>query len=302
MKLARFRSPDDAIWAGAVEDDEVIPLLPGDGHGGAMAVVDLAMAHRRGELGRIKRARPYRLDEVRLLPPVPSPGAVRDFLAFEEHVRNARRGRGLDVDPGWYEIPVFYFTNPHTILGPDDPVPHPRASQALDYELEVAAVVGQDGTDLDPDEAAASIAGYTVFDDFSARDVQMTEMAQLLGPAKGKDFANAFGPWLVTPDELEGGEEGRPSGTMVARVNGTETSRGELSDCHWSFGEMIAYASRDSKVRRGDLIGSGTVGTGCLLELRALHGEDRHPWLRPGDVVELTVDGIGMLRNPIAED
>jgi 2-keto-4-pentenoate hydratase/2-oxohepta-3-ene-1,7-dioic acid hydratase in catechol pathway len=214
-------------------------------------------------------------------------------------VRTGRKLRGLDMDPDWYELPIFYFTNPAVVYAHEDEIPHPAASEALDYELEVAAVVGRDGSDLTPEQAAGIIAGYTIFNDFSARDVQMREMQQMLGPAKGKDFANAFGPVLVTPDALLGGEEGRPRGTMVARVNGVEYSRGELGECHWSFAEMIAYASRDSRVRRGDIIGSGTVGTGCILELSAVHGSDRYPWLRPGDAVELEVDGLGVLRNSI---
>ena len=299
MNLARVRASGDRVLGGYVEDEQFFALLPADGHTGHEALVDIAMGHRRGD--RLKAAGPMPLDEVRVLPPVPFPPAVRDFYAFEQHVKTARESRGMEMDPDWYELPVFYFTNPATIIGHDDDVRPPTESRMLDYELEVAAVVGRDLSDATPSQAADAIAGYTIFDDFSARDVQMREMAQMLGPAKGKDFANAFGPFLVTADELPGGTEGRPTGAMVARVNGTEYSRGELGDCHWSFAEMIAYASRDSRVRRGDLIGSGTVGTGCILELQLVHGADSYPWLRAGDVVELEVEGIGVLRNRIGE-
>jgi fumarylacetoacetate (FAA) hydrolase len=140
--------------------------------------------------------------------------------------------------------------------------------------------------------------GYTVFNDFSARDLQRREMALGLGPAKGKDFASAFGPYLVTPDEF-GGTRERPAAEMVARVNGREYSRGNLADIHHSFGELVAYASRDSRVRSGDLIGSGTVGTGCILELSLTHGAEQFPWLQSGDVVELEVETIGVLRNTV---
>lgn len=299
MQLARIRASEDTVVAGYIEGDALYPLLPGDGPGGHEAIVDIAMAHRRGD--RLKPTDPIPLSEGRLLPPVPQPNSIRDFLAFEEHVRNVRKGRGLDVDPDWFELPVFYFTNPAVVYGTGDTIPHPKATEALDYELELAAVVGRDASDVTPAEAAELIAGYTVFNDFSARDVQLREMQQMLGPAKGKDFANAFGPVLVTPDELPGGDEGRPKGTMIARVNGEEWSRGDLDDCHWSFADMISYASRDSRLRRGDIIGSGTVGTGCILELQLVHGADARPWLRPGDTVELEIEGVGVLRNTIGE-
>lgn len=300
MRLVRFRAPDERVWAGTVEGDHVTVALPGDGHAGRGALIDLAMAQRHREGAVLKQGPSYALDEVRILPPVPEPPSIRDFYAFEEHVATARKMRGLEMDPDWYELPVFYFTNPHVVYGHGDEVPMPRESAAVDYELEVAAVVGRDASNVSAEEAAGMIAGYTIFNDFSARDLQVREMAQSLGPAKGKDFANAFGPVLVTPDELPGGPEGRPRGTMTARVNGTEYSRGELGDCHWSFADMIAYAARDSRVRRGDLIGSGTVGTGCILERQITDGADRFPWLEPGDTVELEVQGIGILRNTVS--
>ena len=291
MRLARYRAADGRAWVGRVEGDSVVPAGP-DGPG---VLVDLAMA---GEAAVPAAGPPVALAGVRLLAPVPRPPSVRDFYAFEQHVAAARKGRGLDMDPDWYRLPVFYFSNPHVVLGPDDEVAVP-GTERLDYELELAAVVGRDGSGLSPEEAAGAVAGYTVMNDWSARDLQAREMRLGLGPAKGKDFATSLGPWLVTPDELPGGDAGRPRGAMVARVNGEEWSRGELGDLHFGFGDLVAFAARDSRVRAGDVIGSGTVGTGCILELRLTHGPERYRWLRPGDVVELEVEGIGVLRNPI---
>ncbi len=187
------------------------------------------------------------------------------------------------MDPDWYELPVFYFTNPAAVVGPDQPVCAPTGSSALDYELEVACVIGHGGV----------IAGFTIMNDWSARDLQAREMKLGLGPAKGKDFATSLGPVLVTPDEL------LASASMVARVNGEEWSRGSLGDMHYSWADLLAYAGRDTVLRPGDVIGSGTVGTGCILELSGVYGSERYPWLQPGDVVELEVEGIGVLRNPV---
>ena len=294
MKLARWNDSNGVEYVGQVTDDGLVAAARiGKGREGDAAVVNFA---RRGETP-MPIDDPVPVDSVRLLAPIRRPPSIRDFYAFEQHVRTAREGRGLEMNPDWYELPVFYFSSPHTVLGPDDAVAMP-ATEALDYELEVAAVLGVDGSDLTADEGQAAIVGYTIFNDFSARDVQRREMALGLGPAKGKDFASAFGPYLVTPDEL-GGSPSRPSATMVARVNGTEYSRGNLADIHHSFGELVAYASRDSRVRSGDVIGSGTVGTGCILELTLTHGSERFPWLVAGDSVELEVEGIGVLRNSI---
>jgi len=244
---------------------------------------------------------------VRFLPPDAdeAPDAivvhsVRDFYAFEEHVATARRARGLDMVPEWYEQPVFYFSNPHALVGPDDVVAVPPGCTELDYELEVAAVVGTAGRDLDPDDAEAHLAGFTIMNDWSARDLQRPEMAVGLGPAKGKDFATSLGPTLVPPAALADRRAGKAYDlVMTARVNGREYSRGNLADLHWSFGEMLAHASRGTAVRPGDVIGSGTCGTGCILELSLVHGADAYPWLRPGDVVELEVERLGVLRNTV---
>ncbi|HEX2027548.1 MAG TPA: fumarylacetoacetate hydrolase family protein [Nitriliruptorales bacterium] len=242
------------------------------------------------------------VDEVRLSAPIPRPPAVRDFSAFEQHVTNARRARGLGIDPAWYEQPVFYFSNPHAIVATGADVAVPPGSSALDYELEVAAVVGLAGRDLAPEQATRHIAGFTVLNDWSARDLQRREMALQLGPVKGKDFATTLGPHLVTPDELEPHAAGQAYDlTMTARVNGREYSRANLADVHWSFGEMVAHASRGTWVSPGDVIGSGAAGTGCILELSLLHGHDAYPWLEPGDEVTLEVERLGAITNRVVE-
>ncbi len=295
MRWASFRPPgDDADRVGVVAGSSLYALEPG------ARLVDLvADPERLARAGEHALARPadvFALDRVRLRPPIPRPPSVRDFYAFEAHVRTARRRRGLEMDPVWYEIPVFYFSNPAATLGPFDDVPVPPGCAQLDYELEVAAVVGPGGSNLRPDEAEAHIAGFMVMNDWSARDIQQREMRLNLGPAKGKDFATSVGPFLVTPDELAPYRRGRAYDlTMTARVNGREYSRGSLADIYWSFGEMLAYASRGTELVPGDVIGSGTCGGGCILELSLVHGEAAYPWLGVGDRVELTVEHLGTI-------
>jgi fumarylacetoacetate (FAA) hydrolase len=236
--------------------------------------------------------------EVKLMAPLPRPRSVRDFFAFEQHVATARKHRGQPVPPAWYKIPVFYFSNHQAIIDPDEPVPMPH-TERLDYELEVACVIGREGRNIDPDDALDYIAGFTIMNDWSARDVQIEEMSVGLGPAKGKDFATSLGPYLVTLDELEDytnddGDRWRLD--MIARVNGREYSRGNMADMHYTWGQIIAHASRDVTLYPGDVLGSGTVGGGCILELtpEAVGG-----WLEPDDIVELEVTGLGVLRNRI---
>jgi 2-keto-4-pentenoate hydratase/2-oxohepta-3-ene-1,7-dioic acid hydratase in catechol pathway len=231
---------------------------------------------------------------------VPQPPSVRDFLSFEEHAKNACAAFGRDVDPVWYSQPVFYFTNPAAVRGPHDDVPISPGSQRFDYEVEVAAVVGQLGADLTPAEAEACIAGYTVFVDWSARDVQGVKSRVGLGPAKGKDGATSLGPLLVTPDELKDRRSGRGYAlAMSASVNGVHQGGGSWAEIHWSFGQMLAYASRGTLLRPGDVVGSGTVGSGCLLELSSLHGAEKHPWLQPGDIVTVEIEQLGTVRAKI---
>lgn len=241
--------------------------------------------------------------ECRMLRPLLRPTSFRDFYAFEAHVRNARRNRGLEMLPEWYEAPVFYFSNTASLLGPNAPVRKPPQTRMLDYELEIGIVIGKPGRDIPVEEADSHIAGFTILNDWSARDLQRREMKVGLGPAKGKDFATSIGPCLVTPDELErwalpDRSRGRRYAlTMTARVNGLEYSRGNAAEIHWTFAELIARASENVRLQPGDLLGSGTVGTGCILEFP----EGTYPWLQPGDVVELEIDCLGVLRNVIVE-
>lgn len=236
------------------------------------------------------------LADAQLLAPITQPPSIRDFMAFESHVVTALAAIGQTVDPVWYDQPVFYFTNPAAVFGPGAQVPMAPGTRMWDYELEVAAIIGREGVDLDPATAADHIAGYTILCDWSARDLQGAEMRVGLGPAKGKDTATSIGPWLVTPDELEQHRSGLGYDlAMRARVNGTAYSSGSWADLHWSFGEMLAYASRGTRLVPGDVIGSGTVGSGCILELARVHGAAAYPWLQPGDLVELEVDALGVL-------
>src|SRR5213594_1584017 len=234
MRLCMFTPRELKLergWPGIIEGDTVVQLaaqtLPAFFTGG----------------GSARRHADYRLVDVDLRPPVLHPPSVRDFYAFEQHVRTARAKRGLEVPPEWYEIPVFYFSNPAAIYGPDDEIPYPEGTEKLDYELEVAIVIGADG----------AIGGFTVMNDWSARDLQRQEMAIGLGPAKGKDFATSLGPVVVSPDEL-----GDLRLEMVARVNGEERSRGNLGDMYHSWDAIVAHASRNTELRPGDILGSGT--------------------------------------------
>jgi len=230
----------------------------------------------------------------------PTIGSFRDFYAFEQHVKTCRAQRGLGMVPQWYEVPVFYFSNPAAIVGDGVPIHAPLGCKELDYELELAAIVGTEATNLPADDSAMEcIAGFAILNDWSARDLQRIEMAVGLGPAKGKDFATSLGPRLVPFAELQHCyRNGRLHLEMVARVNGTETSRGNAGTMHWTWPQLLARASSDAALKPGDVIGSGTVGTGCILELTP---EKVGGWLRPGDVVELEIERLGVLRTPIIE-
>ena len=301
MKLVTFRTFDRVIHAGVVHDEQVITLeYP----------TILELLRDPAGLTKARRAleepgEAYTLNEVILLPPIPDPPSVRDFYAFEQHVKSARALRGLGMIPEWYEVPIFYFTNNSEIYGHEQPIPYPVGSKELDFELEIACVIGREGKDIPVEEAANYIAGYTIMNDWSARDLQRRDMKLNLGPGKGKDFATSLGPWLVTPDELASHRNGngiseRYDVTMLACVNGREISRGNFRDIHYSFPQMIAWASQNARLRAGDVLGSGTVGTGCLMELQNIElGTQVQPWLQPGDLVELEIEGIGVLRNSI---
>lgn len=241
--------------------------------------------------------------DVFLLPPVPNALSLRDFMGFEQHVQNARRLRNQPVPSAWYDVPVFYYANPLTLYGPDQGIAAPVQGASLDYELEIAVVIGRAGRNITPEDAPNHIAGYMVMNDWSLRDVQIKEMGVGLGPAKGKDFATTVGPALVTPAELADrqageGAELRYDLEMVARVNGEETSRGNFKDIHWTVSQMIARASRDVTLLPGEVFGTGTVGTGCLLEQGA---QESGKWLKPGDRVEMEVERLGRLATTILQ-
>ena len=237
----------------------------------------------------------FAVDEVRFHAPL-KPTTLRDAYAFEQHVRTASQNRGRDVPKEWYQFPIFYYTNPNSIFGSGDEIPYPHYTQAMDFELEIAVIIGKPGINITPEDAPNHIFGYTMFNDWSARDVQRTEMKAGLGPAKGKDFASSLGPVIVTSEALADRSVNRPGVydlNMVARVNGVEISKANFKDIYWSFGEIIARASDTCELQAGDVIGSGTVGTGCLLELTKAEG----PWLNAGDLVELEIERIGILKN-----
>jgi fumarylacetoacetate (FAA) hydrolase len=236
---------------------------------------------------------------LRFGPPLLAPPSFRDFYAFERHVGTMWRRRDMEIPEAWYRLPIFYFSNTSEIRGPGDAVWAPRGSSELDYELEVAAVVDTPVRDLDAARGEEAIGGYTILNDWSARDLQREETTVRLGPAKGKDFASTIGPWIVTPDELTDARQGKGYDlAMTASVNGTELSRGSWSSAHFSFGEMVERASADVRLRPGDLIGSGTVGTGCLLEIR---DERLGRYLEPGDSVTLAIERLGELTTPVVE-
>ena len=199
----------------------------------------------------------------------------------------------------WYEFPAFYYSNPAMLYGQNDQIPYPSYTKTLDYELEVACIIGKSGANIREEEAESYIAGYTIMNDWSARDIQQPEMKIGLGPAKAKDFATSLGPWLVTPDELQDKKigPGKFELQMKATINEKHLSDGNMNKMHWTFPQMIARASQSVELRVGEIFGSGTVGTGSLLEL----GQEVHPWLKPGDRVDLEVERLGVLRNRIIE-
>jgi 2-keto-4-pentenoate hydratase/2-oxohepta-3-ene-1,7-dioic acid hydratase in catechol pathway len=273
MRLVTFRDSPHSTRVGILENEQV--------HGLA---AETMIEWLNGE-GRVRTGTVHPLKDLHLLAPVPTPPSFRDFFAYEEHVAAGWRLRGADIPDAWYEQPVFYFSNPASIRGPGDEVPRPTDCNMLDFELEIAAVMGQDN----------EIAGFTLLNDWSARDLQIKEMTVGLGPAKGKDFATSLGPMLVTPDELPY-EDGRLHLEASVLHNGTEITTSDASRQHYSWPEIVEHAARDTQLRPGDVIGSGTLGKGCLLELGPLEG-DR--WLEPGDLVALHAPGLGTLANPV---
>lgn len=264
--------------------------------------------------GKLLPNRTLDLNEVFLLAPVPYPTSCRDGYAFRQHVAAARRNRKVDMIPEFDQYPIFYFTNHHSITGPGEVQCMPDHFEKLDFELEVAIVICKHGRNIRAEEADQYIGGLMIMNDWSARRLQMEEMLLNLGPAKGKDFATSIGPWLVTLDELEAYEIPAKENhvgkswnlTMRCRVNGTEVSYGNVGDMDWTFAEIIERASYGVTLFPGDVIGSGTVGTGCFLELNgtAKLNDPNHPeqWLQPGDKVELEIDQLGILHNTMTRE
>lgn len=266
MRICTFLAPGTVIPACGVIDGDRVTAVQAD-------VVEFLAAGLSADSGA-----GYDLAEVTLLAPVPRPPAIRDFFVFEQHIAAARAKRGQSVPAFWYAEPVFYFTNPAAVIGPGADVYRPAQTRQLDYELEVAAVIG----------AEEQIVAFTIMNDWSARDVQRAENSVGLGPAKAKDFATTLGPWLVTVAEFAG-----DAGEMTASVNGEERSRGDLKDMHFGWDAIRERAARDTRLYPGDVLGSGTVGGGCILE----SVDER--WLRDDDVVVLTVAGIGSISNTV---
>lgn len=249
-----------------------------------------------------------------MLAPVPHPASCRDGYAFRQHVASARRNRKVDMIPEFDQYPIFYFTNHNAVQGPGDVICMPDHFQKLDFELEISVVIGKSGRNIKAIEADEYIAGYMIMNDLSARTLQMEEMLLNLGPAKGKDFSTVIGPWLVTPDELEKYKvAAKPGHTgnnydlkMKCLVNGIEVSSGSAADMDWTFAEIIERCAYGVDILPGDVIGSGTVGTGCFLELNGtglLHDPNyKAQWLQPGDIVEMEITGLGVLTNTIIKD
>ncbi|MDV8066910.1 fumarylacetoacetate hydrolase family protein [Rhodococcus sp. IEGM 1366] len=295
---------EDVEQSGVVSGSRVFPIA------GNPSVLDLVTSGLDSALhagdSALRMGKSAALERVSLRAPL-QPPTVRDFVAFEEHVEGVRRS--IDGQAGvveaWYEAPRFYFTNPYAIVGPDEQVRAPYGCAALDFELEVAAVIGRSGSGITAKEATDHIFGYTILNDWSARDLQSREMQVNLGPSKGKDFATSIGPWLVTADELDPyrDSEGFLDLECTVGVNGVEVGRDMLSNMGWTFETMTAYASRDTWVHPGDILGSGTVGNGgCLAELWGRNGERTPAPLRVGDRVVLSVDVLGTLANTVVAE
>lgn len=245
-------------------------------------------------------AQEHDIDTLELLKPV-DPVSMRDFMVFEEHVLPAWRRSGLTRGPDvWYEQPIGYFSNAANLRGPREGMEVPGGSASLDFELEVGAVIGREVRSATPDETAASIAGFLILCDWSARDTQFREMDGRLGPYKGKDFGSSLGPIFITPDEIAGRRVGNGYDLlMTSTVNGREYGHDQWSSAYWSFEELISYASWNSVVEPGSLIGSGTCEGGCILELSIRHGAEKYPWLADGDEVKLSIELMGDLRSTI---
>lgn len=301
MKFITFKNQSEEMRAGLLVSDGIVDLNLASQGKLPSSMLDYVKEHEKystilRDLDLENKAPNYSLKDVHLQAPIPNPPSFRDFMAFEKHVANSRKKTGAQVPKQWYEIPVFYFSNHHVIVGPDTSIKVPNKTKALDFELEIACIIGKQGTNIKAEEAEDYIFGFTILNDFSARDLQGQEMMVGLGPAKGKDFATATGPYIVTKDEIEAFKSGKGYDLkMIARVNGEQYTSGNWNEIHYSFGEMIERASDSVTLYPGDIIGSGTVGWGCIAELPA----EKQRWLQPNDVVELEVEHLGILKNQI---
>jgi fumarylacetoacetate (FAA) hydrolase len=288
----------------SVEGRTVLSLVEA-GRAGLDAAREALDAYERHALPEVFSGGPMvsSLSDVSLLAPIPRPPSMRDGYAFRQHVETARRNRGLEMIPEFDKFPVFYFTNHQAVVGPGDVPVRPRHLERLDFELEAAIVVGTEARDVAAADADALIFGMMIMNDFSARALQMEEMTLSLGPAKGKDFATGLGPYLVTMDELTEVMHKTPHGAhfdlgMRAYVNGVQVSSGNVKDMTWTFAQILERASYGVTLYPGDVIGSGTCGTGCFLELNGSK-ITQNQWLNPGDVVALEIDRLGRLENTI---
>jgi fumarylacetoacetate (FAA) hydrolase len=274
LKLVTFLAASGGERVGELRSDGSIAQLE------AASMIDWLAGRGRNATGAS-----YALADVRLRAPIPQPPSVRDFFAYEGHVAAGFKRRGSSKIPdAWYAAPTFYFSNPAAIFGPGEPIARPPGCQLLDFELEIAVAIDADG----------DLAGFMLMNDWSARDIQAREMQVLLGPAKGKDFATSLGPWLVTPDELPyDGEWLHLEATVT--VGDREIARASSEPMHFSWPELIAHAARGTRLLPGDVLGSGTLTGGCLLELGPIDGH----WIEPGDVVTLSAEGLGTLQTPV---
>ncbi len=322
MKLVSYLRDDDAQLALLVngylfDTDNLNPNLPV-----SMTMFlnywddtfPIAHSINRSLVEGTNRYKAIAYEEAELLSPVPSPTSFRDAYAFRDHVATARKNRNAPMVPEFDQFPVFYFSNHNSITGPGEIICMPDHLQKLDFELEVAVVICKPCKNIKAAEADEYIGGFMIMNDFSARTLQLEEMKLNLGPAKGKDFATAIGPWLVTPDELEEfkvpAKEGHTGNAynlkMKCSVNGVQVSEGNFADMEWTFAEIIERCSYGVQLYPGDIIGSGTVGTGCFLELNGtgkLNDPDyEEQWLKEGDEIEMEVEGLGILKNSIVKD
>jgi 2-keto-4-pentenoate hydratase/2-oxohepta-3-ene-1,7-dioic acid hydratase in catechol pathway len=302
MKLVTYEHLKSGPRAGVIQGEDVIDITQLLGSTVAIRDVGALLQHGENAINDVRKALSenqvtYRvaLNKVRLLSPILQPPTIRDYAAFEVHARNAIKNSGLTELPArWYEKATFYFSNPSTVCGPDAEVIRPSACKHLDYEVEIGIVIGKEGRDIPEEEAMDYIAGFTIYNDWSDREL-CTEEFGFLGFHKAKDFAQGFGPWMVTTDELmDKYVDGRLQLKVTAKINGDVWTDSTTGDMYWSIPYLIARASKDSRLVPGDIIGTGTVGLGCIYER-----PDELRWLEDGDVVEIDAEGIGTLRQTV---